>query len=165
MRGERQGEDECMLAVIADLTGAPLSQVRATALAYSQKRTWAEVCDIPGANLSSLWWKTVFYLCDCFDTTKKLAHTLVQASTVRREEATQCAATALPIDILELPLKGKGVIVMVAAHDPSTGHIVPWEDGLAYDSNIPNNPGESLAVVKAFYRKTFGFVVQGISQL
>lgn len=167
MRGEKQGDNECLLATIADLTNTPLRRVRETALAFSGKKTWTEVANVSLGQVDSLWWKTVFYLCDIFDTSKKLAYALVQASATNRTLDAACvAATRLSPDLNDLPLNGKGVIVLANYYNPVNGHIVPWEDGFAFDTNVAYNFfGESLEAVKDRYWDFSGYSVQGISQL
>lgn len=162
MRGELQGKNECLLATIADLTKTPMAQVRATALAYSGKSHWDEIYEhiTNRGQIDDFFWKVAFYLCDVYDPTKKLAHAIIKAAGTTQQMRDACtAATLLDSSITELPAKGRGVIVLL--HVWGRGHIVPWEDGLAYDPNLPG-VGDTLDWLKFRY---IGFYIHGITQV
>lgn len=164
MRGERQGDQECVLATIADLTKTPLAQVRATVLAYTGKKTWVDVCNEGQGELTDLFWKAVFYVCDIYDDKKQLHHAILQVSANHDELSVPCHARIIDPSISELPNPGKGVLVLIPVVG-NGGHIVPWENGLAYDTNL-HGQGEILALLRMrWWLIGFGYYVRSISQL
>lgn len=164
MRGEIQGLDECILATIADLEGLPLAQVRGEAirLAGLGPITWQDVCRASKPEPNSPYWTAVRTLCDTLDPSKTLFNVLVLASRKGPEFVIAASSAGVPYfrpSKRILPRHGKGVIVLTQAR--GIGHIVPWENGLAYDTNRAG-VGETLSELRGWYGRC-GFRVNRIT--
>lgn len=120
MRVEKQGYQECTLAVIAALSDTPLAEVRDVACAKAHISYWAEMLNKPVAYQ----WAVMRYL-------------------VRRYKASGVSATPVnlkaSIPTAQITLDGRGTIVIGVPNDRNS-HIMPFENGLIYDLNDPNNP-------------------------
>lgn len=175
MRGELQGLDECILATIGDLTSTPLDVVRAHAIDGARKLfpalTWHDaVCASRGWNKTvygiSPYWRGVQNACEKLDPSGEVWIALNTAS--MRGASYYVLSNGMPAHYLgcrarRLPEVGRGAIVIVRGNGKKReGHIVPWENGRAYDSNVSIPAGETLQEIRARYRD-LGFKLNRIS--
>lgn len=142
MRGELQGKDECNLATIGDLTRTPLAIVRELALAMAPSfQTWGDLVDYcrrGGPDGTKVYWAGIAHAALQLDPSGSVLDAIRLASHVRGRIAYTAGAKGWTGRKKTLPRKGKGAIVLVPIVDVNgPGHIVPWENGLAYDPNPP----------------------------
>lgn len=146
---EKQGDDECMLAVIAALAKKPLSLIRKQALELAQKESWGHVLFD-----RNLYWNVIDALVDNHD-----LYGLIPS----KRDCTYRVPYA-KAKVTSLPEKGVGSVLLI---NRNTGlpHVAYLKDGHIYDpqNNIPNLAlsldqfnglrNGRFIIAKVFYRK------------
>lgn len=139
MRVEQQGHSECMLSTIAALAHRPLAEVRAIACRKAGVRVWRGVFRKRAGVRHVLFARSIIATCQELDGTGRLA------AMVNRVPATVAHGTGIVVHtsratLPERTLPSKGIGTVVIRSPRGRAHIAPWQDGIVYDPNKPDEP-------------------------
>jgi hypothetical protein len=144
MKVERQGENECMLATLAALSGQPLAIVRRLALGHAGADCWARMLRERDRYWTAVDATAADLRMERFLDAVKAALREAQSDREARSDALAVLAGNAPPS---LPAVGRGAVLAVS---PRTGHIMPWQDGLVFD---PESEDPSVGITLPEYRR------------
>jgi hypothetical protein len=119
-----------MLAAIAAVCDVRLKRVRNIAVHWAKITDWAETDDKP-----ELFWPTIKRVLT------RIGHADVYdllAMPYMNPPPTSSRGKELPDDITDFPVIGRGVVIVQGGCWGT--HIMPWENGFAFDPNVPSVP-------------------------
>ena len=141
MKVEKQGSDECVLATIAALADRPLAEIRQLACKVAGVKVWAHAVQTPS------YWRAIKYLCNRFGGNLKYHFTSYKYG----DPPPGASVEVLSNDIIDLPEKGKGTVIIWRTKGKRISHIMPWSNGKVCDPANPSN-WYSLREIKAIFK-------------
>lgn len=129
MKIERQIHHECMLTTIAALSGFEYQEIRDTAYILNKSKPWSVL--VADGNPKEFW-NVVKALCKIYGLSLHLVMPFGAESLTPGGDSSP-----------DLSGMGSIFIIMLTKEDSRVSHIMPYEDNLIYDSNLPELGGQT----------------------